>query len=50
MKAACVIGHRVGYSRSPTLHGYWLRAMGIAGRYDLVDIAPCARMAMSAPM
>jgi shikimate dehydrogenase len=40
MTAACVIGHRVGYSRSPTLHGYWLRTMGIEGRYDLVDIAP----------
>ena len=40
MTAACVIGHRVGYSRSPTLHGYWLRTMGIAGRYDLIDIAP----------
>jgi shikimate dehydrogenase len=40
MTAACVIGHRVGYSRSPTLHGYWLRTLGIAGRYDLVDIAP----------
>jgi shikimate dehydrogenase len=39
MTAACVIGHRVGYSRSPTLHGFWLRTMGIAGRYDLVDIA-----------
>jgi shikimate dehydrogenase len=39
MRAACVIGHRVGYSRSPTLHGYWLRTLGIAGRYDLVDIA-----------
>ena len=40
MTAACVIGHRVGYSRSPTLHGYWLRTMGIAGRYDLVDLDP----------
>jgi shikimate dehydrogenase len=40
MTAACVIGHRVGYSRSPTLHGYWLRTLGVAGRYDLVDIAP----------
>jgi shikimate dehydrogenase len=38
MTAACVIGHRVGYSRSPTLHGYWLRTLGITGRYDLVDI------------
>jgi len=40
MTAACVIGHKVGYSRSPMLHGYWLRTLGIAGRYDLVDIAP----------
>jgi shikimate dehydrogenase len=39
MTAACVIGHRVGYSRSPMLHGFWLRTLGIAGRYDLVDIA-----------
>jgi shikimate dehydrogenase len=39
MTAACVIGHQVGYSRSPTLHGFWLRTLGIAGRYDLVDIA-----------
>ena len=39
MTAACVIGHRVGYSRSPTLHGFWLRTLGIVGRYDLVDIA-----------
>ena len=39
MTAACVIGHRVGYSRSPTLHGYWLRTLGIAGTYDLVDLA-----------
>lgn len=37
---ACIIGHRVGYSRSPTLHGYWLDRMGLAGRYELVDIAP----------
>jgi shikimate dehydrogenase len=40
MTAACVIGHQVGYSRSPMLHGYWLRTLGIAGRYDLVDLAP----------
>lgn len=42
MTAACVIGHQVGYSRSPMLHGYWLRTLGIAGRYDLVDMAPAA--------
>jgi shikimate dehydrogenase len=37
---ACVIGHRVGYSRSPALYGYWLHTLGLEGRYDLVDLAP----------
>lgn len=37
---ACVIGHRVTYSRSPMLHGYWLRELDLKGSYGLVDIAP----------
>ncbi len=37
---ACVIGHHVTYSRSPMLHGYWLRQLGLPGSYGLVDIAP----------
>ena len=37
---ACLMGHQVAYSRSPMLHGYWLRSLGIAGTYELVDIAP----------
>jgi len=37
---ACVMGHRVAYSRSPMIHGYWLRMLGIEGAYELVDIAP----------
>jgi shikimate dehydrogenase len=36
---ACLMGHQVAYSRSPMLHGYWLRSLGIAGTYELVDIA-----------
>jgi shikimate dehydrogenase len=34
------MGHQVAYSRSPMLHGYWLRTLGIAGSYGLADIAP----------
>jgi len=30
---ACVIGHPIAQSRSPMLHGYWLRTLGIAGSY-----------------
>lgn len=37
---ACIMGHHVAYSRSPMMHGYWLRTLGIAGSYGLVDIAP----------
>ena len=35
---ACVIGHPVAHSRSPKLHGYWLRTLGIAGAYELADV------------
>jgi shikimate dehydrogenase len=32
------MGHPVAHSRSPLIHGHWLRALGIAGAYDLVDL------------
>jgi len=35
---ACVIGHPVAHSRSPKLHGYWLRTLGITGAYELADV------------
>jgi shikimate dehydrogenase len=35
-----IIGHPVAQSRSPMLHGYWLKRHGIAGSYDLVDVPP----------
>ena len=35
---ACLMGHPVAHSRSPMIHGHWLRTMGIAGAYDLVDL------------
>ncbi len=37
---AGVIGHPVAHSRSPALHGYWLRHYGIAGHYVPMDVAP----------
>ncbi len=36
---AGVIGAPVGHSRSPALHGYWLRHYGIAGHYVPLEIA-----------
>ncbi len=40
MKKACVMGHPVAHSRSPMIHGYWLRTLGIEGAYELKDLAP----------
>ncbi|WP_431297776.1 shikimate dehydrogenase [Tabrizicola sp. BL-A-41-H6] len=37
---AGVIGHPVAHSRSPALHGYWLRRYGLKGHYIPIDIAP----------
>ncbi len=36
---AGVIGHPVAHSRSPALHGYWLKRYGIKGHYIPVDLA-----------
>ncbi len=35
---AGVIGSPVAHSRSPTLHGYWLRRYGIRGHYIPMDV------------
>jgi shikimate dehydrogenase len=37
---AGVIGHPVAHSRSPALHGYWLKRYGLRGHYVPIDIAP----------
>ena len=39
-RRACIMGHPVGHSRSPMLHGYWLRTLGIDGSYEFADVAP----------
>lgn len=40
MPRACVMGHPVAQSRSPLIHGYWLKQLGIQGEYVLKDVAP----------
>lgn len=36
---AGVIGHPIAHSRSPALHGFWLKRMGIKGHYIPIDVA-----------
>ena len=40
MKKAFVCGHPIAHSRSPKIHGYWLKTYGIAGSYEAIDVAP----------
>ena len=40
LRRACVMGHPVAHSRSPMIHGYWLKTLGIAGAYELKDLTP----------
>lgn len=40
MKRAFVIGHPVAHSRSPLIHGHWLKQHGIDGSYEAIDVAP----------
>lgn len=37
---AFIIGHPVGHSRSPLIHGHWLARHGLAGSYERIDLAP----------
>lgn len=37
---AAVIGHPIAHSKSPNVHGYWLRKYGLKGHYIPMDIAP----------
>lgn len=40
MKQACVIGWPIEHSRSPLIHGYWLKKYGIDGRYTKHAVKP----------
>ncbi len=39
-KRACVIGYPVAHSRSPLIHGYWLREHKIDGDYTRHEVKP----------
>jgi shikimate dehydrogenase len=39
-RAACVMGWPVEHSRSPLIHGYWLKQHGIAGDYRREAVRP----------
>lgn len=39
-KRAFVCGHPIKHSRSPLIHGHWLKQFGIAGSYTAEDIVP----------
>ncbi len=39
-KAACVIGWPVGHSRSPLIHGYWIRQHGLDAEYRREAVPP----------
>ena len=40
LRRACVMGHPVAHSRSPLIHNYWLKRLGIAGAYEIKDLTP----------
>lgn len=40
MKRACVIGWPIEHSRSPLIHGYWLKQYGIDGTYTKIAVKP----------
>ena len=40
VRRACIMGHRVAQSRSPMLHGYWLRVLKVEGAYERADVPP----------
>lgn len=40
MIKACVIGWPIAHSRSPLIHNYWLKSLGIDGHYDQVAVEP----------
>jgi len=39
-RAACLIGWPAAHSRSPLIHRYWLRTLGIAGGYVIEAVPP----------
>src|SRR5262249_20004108 len=40
LRRACIMGHPVAQSRSPMLHGYWLKTLNIECAYERADVSP----------
>ena len=39
-RAACLIGWPAAHARSPLIHHYWLRTLGIEGGYNIEAVPP----------
>lgn len=50
MIKACVIGWPISHSRSPLIHGYWLKHHGIDGSYTRQPVEPTALKAFLAAL
>jgi shikimate dehydrogenase len=37
---AFIIGQPIGHSRSPLIHGFWLKQFGLPGSYERIELAP----------
>jgi shikimate dehydrogenase len=37
---AFVLGHPIAHSRSPLIHNYWIKAHGLSGTYEAIDVQP----------
>ncbi len=40
MTKTFIVGHPVKHSRSPLIHGHWLKVHGLEGSYERIDVAP----------
>jgi shikimate dehydrogenase len=40
LRRACIMGQPVAQSRSPMIHNYWLKLLGIPGAYEFKDLSP----------
>jgi shikimate dehydrogenase len=40
IRKACVIGWPIAHSRSPLIHGHWIKLHGVDGNYERMPVAP----------
>ncbi|MBB4038910.1 shikimate dehydrogenase [Microvirga flocculans] len=40
MTKAFIVGHPIKHSRSPLIHGHWLKTYGLEGSYERIDVEP----------